>query len=243
MGSHRGLANSGQCFLGNVRNVNFDGQCTSAVLRRDIHSRATRSMLFGLGYLQLDVMALNTSIGISISTTPTHNTTSPSKTSVQPRPYSTDPHLSNTSSLCLLLTATSPMAHHTRQEVLASGALSPTYKTAFEAQPITISGADIPALRTSRAEHLKKLRHLYPIPGPIPELVTETLHDVPTRDGASIRAKVYQPVAGPLEGNSSPLVVMYHEGGWSMGDLTDEDLNCRMFARDLGAVCVNVEYR
>ncbi|KAI4947437.1 hypothetical protein J4E91_006791 [Alternaria rosae] len=36
---------------------------------------------------------------------------------------------------------------------------------------------------------------------------------------------------------------MYHEGGWSMGDLTDEDMNCRMFARDLGAVCVNVEYR
>lgn len=37
--------------------------------------------------------------------------------------------------------------------------------------------------------------------------------------------------------------MMYHEGGWSMGDLTDEDLNCRMFTRDLGAVCVNVEYR
>lgn len=28
-----------------------------------------------------------------------------------------------------------------------------------------------------------------------------------------------------------------------MGDLTDEHLNCRMFARDLGAVCVNVDYR
>lgn len=28
-----------------------------------------------------------------------------------------------------------------------------------------------------------------------------------------------------------------------MGDLSDEDMNCRMFARDLGAVCVNVEYR
>ena len=37
--------------------------------------------------------------------------------------------------------------------------------------------------------------------------------------------------------------MMYHEGGFSMGDLTDEDLNCRMFTRDLGAVCVNVEYR
>ena len=28
-----------------------------------------------------------------------------------------------------------------------------------------------------------------------------------------------------------------------MGDLTDEELNCRMFSRDLGAVCVNVDYR
>jgi acetyl esterase/lipase len=37
--------------------------------------------------------------------------------------------------------------------------------------------------------------------------------------------------------------MMYHEGGFSMGDLTDEDLNCRMFTRDLGAVCVNVGYR
>jgi acetyl esterase/lipase len=36
---------------------------------------------------------------------------------------------------------------------------------------------------------------------------------------------------------------MMHEGGWTSGDLTDEDLNCRMFARDLGAVCVNVDYR
>ena len=28
-----------------------------------------------------------------------------------------------------------------------------------------------------------------------------------------------------------------------MGDLTDEDQNCRLFSRDLGAVSVNVEYR
>jgi acetyl esterase/lipase len=54
--------------------------------------------------------------------------------------------------------------------------------------------------------------------------------------------KVYQPVAGPPE-DGSPLIMMYHEGGWSMGDLTDEDMNCRMFTRDLGAVCVNVDYR
>ncbi|CAN9152289.1 unnamed protein product [Alternaria alternata] len=155
------------------------------------------------------------------------------------------------------------MAHLTRDEVLKSGEVSefvavsndflPKQKQqalfvissdsqAFESRPVDITGDDFFAHRASRADHLLRLRHLYPIPGPIPDLVQESLHDVPTRDGASIRVKVYQSVAGPPE-DGSPLIMMYHEGGWSMGDLTDEDLNCRMFARDLRAVCVNVEYR
>lgn len=135
------------------------------------------------------------------------------------------------------------MAHLTRQEVLDSGIVSLTYKAAFDARPVDVSSTDISSWRTSRAEHLQRLRHLYPIPGPIPDLVIETLHDIPTRDGARVRVKVYQPVNGSKDGAGSPLIMMYHEGGWMMGDLTDEDLNCRMFARDLGAVCVNVEYR
>jgi acetyl esterase/lipase len=117
-----------------------------------------------------------------------------------------------------------------------------TFTQAFESRPIVIEGADIFAQRAARASHLEKLRHLYPFPGPVPEHVKETLHDVPTRDGSSIRVRVYQPVVSRPE-DGSPLIMMYHEGGWSMGDLTDEDLNCRMFTRDLGVVCVNVEYR
>lgn len=117
-----------------------------------------------------------------------------------------------------------------------------TWKLAFEARPVEIGGADFFEHRTARAAHLEKLRHLYTIPSPIPDSVTESLHNVPTRDGSSIRVRVYQPVSGPPKGGS-PLIMMYHEGGWSMGDLTDQVLNCRMFARDLGAVCVNVEYR
>ncbi|KAH8724443.1 Alpha/Beta hydrolase protein [Phaeosphaeriaceae sp. PMI808] len=134
------------------------------------------------------------------------------------------------------------MAHLTREEVLKSGEVAPEYRTAFEARPVDFVRPDISAVRDARAAHLAKLRHLYPIPGPIPESVTESMHDVSTRDGSSIRVRVYQPVSGPPEGGS-PLIMMYHEGGWCMGDLTDEDLNCRMFARDIGAVCVNVEYR
>ncbi|KAF2134974.1 alpha/beta-hydrolase, partial [Dothidotthia symphoricarpi CBS 119687] len=134
------------------------------------------------------------------------------------------------------------MAHLTREEVLDSGLVAPEYKKAFEARPIDISGSDFFEHRAARAAHLEKLRHLYPIPGPIPGIVKETLFDVGTRDSASIRVRVYQPVNGPPQGGS-PLVMMYHEGGWSMGDLTDEDLNCRMFVAELKAVCVNVEYR
>lgn len=101
--------------------------------------------------------------------------------------------------------------------------------------------ASVQTVRHNRAEHLKKLRHLYSIPGPIPADVKESDHQVPTRDGQSIRVRVYVPTKKTSA--PRPLIVMYHEGGWRMGDLTDEDLNCRMFACDLGAVCVNVEYR
>jgi acetyl esterase/lipase len=82
--------------------------------------------------------------------------------------------------------------------------------------------------------------------------VTEEDRRIRVRDGAEIRVRIYTPVSpsgkaaasgrdGPARGR--PLFVMYHEGGWSMGDLTDEEVNCRLFSRDLGAVCVNVEYR
>ncbi|KAK3077412.1 hypothetical protein LTS18_010328 [Coniosporium uncinatum] len=104
--------------------------------------------------------------------------------------------------------------------------------------------ADFFTSRALRATHLSSLRHLYPIPGPIPSEVTESYRNVPVRDGSTIRVKIYQPAGSPPGASpGGPLIVMYHEGGWSMGDLTDEDLNCRMLARDLGAVCVNVEYR
>lgn len=68
---------------------------------------------------------------------------------------------------------------------------------------------------------------------------------IPVRKGARIRIRIYTSIKPLPEGSGKgrPVIVMYHEGGWSMGDLTDEEVNCRLFARDLGAVCINVEYR
>jgi acetyl esterase/lipase len=85
-----------------------------------------------------------------------------------------------------------------------------------------------------------KLRKYSPIPGPIPEVAERDVR-IPVRDGTEITVRIYSPKKALEDG--SPIIMMYHEGGWSMGDLTDEDLNCRMFSRELGAVCVNVEYR
>ncbi|KAF2493069.1 alpha/beta-hydrolase [Lophium mytilinum] len=128
-----------------------------------------------------------------------------------------------------------------REAIQSSGTISPTCTAAVAANPISVTGTDILSFRASRAEHLKALRHLYPIPGPIPEQVVETDHQVPVRDGSKIAVRVYEPKY-KREGGS-PLILAYHEGGWSMGDLTDEEMNCRMWTRDLGAVCINVEYR
>lgn len=140
--------------------------------------------------------------------------------------------------------------HHEMQEVGARGNTirsSLTSTQTLEKQPFPdLSGGDPNAtrggtLRENRAAHLSELRHLYPIPGALPELVKETMHEVPMRDGHNIPVRIYVPTTQPSAG--SAVVVMFHEGGWAMGDLSDEDQNCRLFSRDLGAVCVNVDYR
>lgn len=61
------------------------------------------------------------------------------------------------------------------------------------------------------------------------------------RDGTTIAVRVYIPLHRK-DNIHRPLVVMFHEGGWKMGDLTDEDQNCCLFARDFEAVCVEVDY-
>ncbi|KPM42084.1 hypothetical protein AK830_g4462 [Neonectria ditissima] len=103
----------------------------------------------------------------------------------------------------------------------------------------------VPENRGARRQHLDSVRHLLPVPGPIPEVV-EDVHLVEARDGYRILTKSYRPASlqsVAAGGEKRPLVVLFHEGGWVMGDTTDEDSNARTFARDLGVVCINPEYR
>lgn len=68
-------------------------------------------------------------------------------------------------------------------------------------------------------------------------------HDIkiPGRDGYPIPARVYGPKSPPAAG--SPLIVLYHGGGFCVGGLGDEEQNCRNFAKRFGAIAINVDYR
>lgn len=105
----------------------------------------------------------------------------------------------------------------------------------------------VPESRVPRGQHLDQVRHLLPCPRPIPE-VEEYVIEIPARDGYPIPTVVYRPgasatTAGGSEPRRHPLIILYHEGGFAMGDRTDEESNARLFVRDHGAVCLNPEYR
>ncbi|HEY1996758.1 alpha/beta hydrolase [Paraburkholderia sp.] len=65
---------------------------------------------------------------------------------------------------------------------------------------------------------------------------------VPTRDGASIRVRLYQPVE-PSWAEPAPALVYYHGGGFTVGSVATHDALCRMFARDAQCAVLSVDYR
>jgi len=77
--------------------------------------------------------------------------------------------------------------------------------------------------------------------GQPPPEVKQTEVQYPTSDGSKIRAKLYQPTNPPKEG--SPLIVMYHGGGFCIGAPEGEEQSCRNFVQAFGAVCLSATYR
>jgi acetyl esterase/lipase len=64
---------------------------------------------------------------------------------------------------------------------------------------------------------------------------------IPTSDGASIRAILYQPESKPAAGG--PLVVLYHGGGFCLGTPEMEELFALELVKKHGAVAISVDYR
>jgi acetyl esterase/lipase len=100
---------------------------------------------------------------------------------------------------------------------------------------------DIFQLRAYIAKSKLKAQLLAPPPPPEEELAyIEADRRIPARDGAYIRLRIYSPKTRPKDG--SPIFVVYHGGGYCLGDLDGEAILCRKFT-ELGGVAVNVEYR
>ncbi|KAL4861511.1 Alpha/Beta hydrolase protein [Aspergillus spectabilis] len=64
---------------------------------------------------------------------------------------------------------------------------------------------------------------------------------IPVRDGSRIRAILYKPQTKPVAG--SPLVVLFHGGGWCIGLPEMEEPNALLLVKNHGAVVVSVGYR
>lgn len=89
-------------------------------------------------------------------------------------------------------------------------------------------------VETRNADAIKAL-------GEPPAEVKQTELQYPTADGSKVRAKLYQPTTPPTGG--SPLIVMYHGGGFCLGAPESEEQSCRNFVQAFGAVCVSAAYR
>jgi acetyl esterase/lipase len=99
-------------------------------------------------------------------------------------------------------------------------------------------------VRKARISHLETRRPYYPVPGPIPELVEEkdVYVDYPEAD-RKIQIRVYCSTdVSTTAAARLPVIMLMHEGGWKLGDISDEEHNARLFASSFDCVVLNVEY-
>ena len=82
-----------------------------------------------------------------------------------------------------------------RAELSALNTIAPDFAKHIKARPINVPdwAEDMNATRKARAQHLRALQHLLPIPSAIPDIVEEKDVFVPADDGHQIRVRVYAP--------------------------------------------------
>jgi acetyl esterase/lipase len=96
----------------------------------------------------------------------------------------------------------------------------------------------IDSLRTAQLERKKALTAT--LSSGISD-VTEIDITVLARDGYQIPVRVYQ--SPNFQTGGTAAAVMLHGGGFCIGGLSNEELNCRNFVSRLGVTSFNVDYR
>jgi acetyl esterase len=78
---------------------------------------------------------------------------------------------------------------------------------------------------------------------PPPELPRVQALRIPTRDGAQIGARLYAAQAADGQGAAPPVLMYFHGGGFTVGNLATHDVLCRALCQHSGAAVVSVDYR
>jgi acetyl esterase len=86
----------------------------------------------------------------------------------------------------------------------------------------------------ARAFYRDRRTFTQPDPAPMAEVRELRAGEVPLR--------LYRP-AGTQSGEVLPVLVYFHGGGWTIGDLDTHDVLCRQLAQASGAAVVSVDYR
>ncbi|ARU06826.1 alpha/beta hydrolase [Comamonas serinivorans] len=77
---------------------------------------------------------------------------------------------------------------------------------------------------------------------PPPDLARVQALRIPTRDGAEIGARLYAP-RPQGEGDPLPVLMYFHGGGFTVGNLATHDVLCRVLSVQSSAAVVSVDYR
>ncbi len=106
-----------------------------------------------------------------------------------------------------------------------------------------IASRNMPSYDTMSAADARAFyrdRRFFTQPDP-PEVAEVRELSAPGRHGP-IPLRAYRP-AGSTAGTALPVLVYYHGGGWTIGDLDTHDVLCRQLANASGWAVVSVDYR
>ncbi|KAM0463949.1 hypothetical protein ACHAO4_000674 [Trichoderma viride] len=128
----------------------------------------------------------------------------------------------------------------TIEQIRALSKVNPEFEPIFNSgSPILIPWGtitDVPQIRAM----LRAAKDAIPKADPATLPYTQEDISIPVRDNRSVGGRVYRPKGDSSEGH--PGLVVFHGGGFTVGDLDTEAWLCALFAK-LGGVVVDVDYR
>jgi acetyl esterase len=119
------------------------------------------------------------------------------------------------------------------EPALAPPGIDPTFKMLLDAFPMTFNAADGVEVARSRLRLLKVPPEL------VPDVRTEE-RTIGYGEFTDIPVRIYWPAS---DDTPLPVVVFYHGGGFSLGDLDTHDPVARLHAVSAEAIVVSVDYR